>query len=94
MASKVLDAQLRGQKVDWNKEYEVPLRKGIDAFKTYVNGWYDGRFQTILFHPNPAPEIKSMICSVLAGYAWDDSNPFASQSESRFNTLYELCRKR
>lgn len=93
MASKMLDAQLRGQNVDWKADYEMPLRKGIDAFKTYVNGWYDGRFQTILFYPNPAPEVKAMICSVLAGYAWDPSNPFAAQSESKFATLYELCRK-
>jgi flavin-dependent dehydrogenase len=94
MAAKVLGRQLKGETVDWHSEFDVPLRKGIDAFKTYVNGWYDGRFQAILFHPYQAPEIKAMICSVLAGYAWDASNPFAAQSESRFNSLYELCRPR
>ncbi len=92
MASALLSRQLKGEQVDWQKEYEVPLRKGIDAFKTYVNGWYDGRFQTILFAPRQSPEIKEMICSVLAGYAWDASNPFAAQSEGRFSSLYELCR--
>ncbi len=92
MAAALLDRQLKGERIDWQKDYEAPLRKGIDAFKTYVNGWYDGRFQTILFAPRQSPEIKAMICSVLAGYAWDASNPFAAQSESRFNQLYELCR--
>ena len=92
LAAALLHRQLGGESVDWQAEYERPLRAGIDAFKTYVTGWYDGRFQTILFHPQQSPEIKAMICSVLAGYAWDPKNPFAAQSESRFNALYELCR--
>jgi len=92
LAAGLLHRQLGGEAVDWQNGYERPLRTGIDAFKTYVTGWYDGRFQTILFHPKQSREIRAMVCGVLAGYAWDAQNPFAAQSESRFDALYELCR--
>ncbi len=32
-----------------------------------------------------------MITSVLAGYAWDDGNPFVKQPVKYLNMLAELC---
>lgn len=92
LAAKALDRQLAGGKVDWEADFAVPLKRGVDAFRTYVNSWYDGRFQTVLFHPRPSPEIKAMVCSLLAGYAWDEKNPYVTQSERRLQTLYELIK--
>jgi flavin-dependent dehydrogenase len=92
LAAPALDRQLRGEAVDWEAAFAAPLRRGVDAFRTYVNAWYDGRFQTVVFHRAPNPEVKAMICSLLAGYAWDERNPFVAQSERRLQTLYELCR--
>ena len=37
--------------------------------------------------------IKQMICSILAGYVWDESNPYVKNSRPRLNTLAELCRE-
>ncbi len=37
------------------------------------------------------PEVRRMIASVLAGYAWDEKNPFVSDPRRRMNTLEELC---
>ncbi|MBX7114705.1 MAG: tryptophan 7-halogenase [Myxococcaceae bacterium] len=91
MAAKVLHRQLGGEPVNWEADFAVPLKKGVDAFRTYVSSWYDGRFQTVIFHPKPDPKIKAMLCSVLAGYAWDEQNPFVSQSERRLQSLYEYC---
>jgi hypothetical protein len=67
------------------------LRKGIETFRTYVHAWYDGRFQKIMFSKHPAPGIRSMICAILAGYAWDESNPFVAHPERRLNMVAELC---
>ena len=92
LAVRALDRQLRGEAVDWEAAFAAPLRRGVDAFRTYVNAWYDGRFQTVIFHPDANPQVKSMICSVLAGYAWDERNPFAADSERRLQAVYELCR--
>jgi flavin-dependent dehydrogenase len=91
LAASVLDRQLRGETVDWAREFEQPLRKGVDTFKAYVRAWYDGRFQDIMFSKVSAPEVRRMICSILAGYAWDESNPFVTDPERRLEMVARLC---
>lgn len=87
MAVAVLHRQLAGEPVDWKGEFEVPLRKGVDCFRAYVEAWYDGRFQSVVFHKGQTPEIRRMISSVLAGYAWDERNPFVADPQRRLNSL-------
>ena len=91
MAVEVLDRQLRGEQVDWQSQFEVPLRKGVDTFRAYVRAWYDGRFQDIMFSKTQPPEIRRMICSILAGYAWDEANPFVADPERRLDMVAKLC---
>lgn len=91
MASALLDRQLRGEQVDWHAEFEQPLRKGVDTFRAYVRAWYDGRFQDIMFAKTQPPGIRRMICSILAGYAWDQSNPFVADPERRLDVIAQLC---
>ena len=91
MAVRVLDRQLRGEPVDWQSQFEVPLRKGVDTFRAYVRAWYDGRFQDIMFAKTQPPEIRRMICSILAGYAWDEANPFVAEPERRLDMVARLC---
>ena len=91
MAADVLDRQLRGAAVDWQSQFEVPLRKGVDTFRAYVRAWYDGRFQDIMFSKTQPPEIRRMICSILAGYAWDQANPFVAEPERRLDMVAKLC---
>ena len=89
LAADVLDKQLSGTAVDWQTEFADPLMIGVNAFRTYVNGWYDGGFQDAIFADNRTPEISRMISSILAGYAWDTSNPFVEKSERRLKALAE-----
>lgn len=91
MAARALDRQLRGEIVDWDAEFETPLRKGVDTFRAYVRAWYDGRFQDILFAKTQPPGIRRMICAILAGYAWDETNPFVAEPERRLETVAKLC---
>lgn len=91
-SAKLVDRQLKGEVVDWQTEYEDKLRKGIDVFRTYVAGWYNGDFQTIIFTEEINPEIKKQICSVLAGYVWDDTNPFVRKHETILPTLAQVIR--
>lgn len=86
-AAKLVIRHLRGESVDWQQEYMNPMRKGVDVFRTYVNGWYDGSLFNIFFAPNPDLEIRSQICSVLAGYVWDESNPFVAKHEKNVRAL-------
>jgi hypothetical protein len=57
-----------------------------------VTAWYDQRFQDIIFHHTQLDNVKAMICSILAGYAWDENNPYVKESERRVNVLAEICR--
>lgn len=91
MAAGVLHRQLQGQKVDWEAEYATPLKKGVDTFRVFVEAWYDGRFQDIIFYGDKNPAIRAMICSILAGYAWDTENPYVAEPERRMNALASLC---
>lgn len=92
LAANLLDRQLRGEAVDWEQEFAVPLKKGVETFRTYVEGWYDTSFQDVIYYENPQPEVKRMVCSILAGYAWDENNPYVADSRRRLAVLAELCR--
>src|SRR5207253_4757135 len=51
MAAGVLGRQLNGEAVDWQSEFARPLKRGVDTFRCYVEGWYAGTFQDVIFHP-------------------------------------------
>ncbi len=86
-ASKLVVRQLQGEQIDWQKEYMEPTMQGVNVFRTYVNGWYDGTLFKIFFAENKSDEMKEQICSVLAGYVWDMSNPFVKNHEKSVRTL-------
>jgi len=82
---------LNGENVDFEKEFATPLKKGVECFKTFVNSWYETGFQDVIFYKDQEPKVREMISSILAGYAWDESNPYVAQSERRFKALVQLC---
>lgn len=90
MAAKLVDRTLNNKPVDWNSEYDKVLTKGIDVFRSYVNGWYDGTLETIFFAEQIDQKIKRQICSVLAGYVWDETNPFVTKHQKVLNTLAKV----
>jgi flavin-dependent dehydrogenase len=93
LASELLTKQFNGNTVDWQQEYAIPLQRGVNTFRVFVDAWYDGRFQEVIFHSRQQPEVKAMISSILAGYAWDENNPYVKSARSRLDTLVEVCRQ-
>ena len=91
LASACLARQFNGEAVDWEADYGSPLRAGVDTFRCFVEAWYAGGFQKIIFHPTPSVQVREMICSILAGYAWDTSNPYVAEHTRRLAVLEELC---
>jgi len=94
LAAHVLHRQFAGETVDWQGEFAAPLKRGIDTFRAFVESWYRGGFQRIIFHADPPREIRRMISAILAGYAWDQSNPYVRDTERRLAALEELCYER
>ncbi len=92
LAADVLGRQFNNEAVDWQRDYAEPLQRGVDTFRVFVDAWYDGRFQDVIFHSKQQAEVKAMISSILAGYAWDENNPYVKNARSRLDTLVELCR--
>lgn len=91
MAAAVLDRQLQGHSVDWQGEFAEPLKRGVDTFRCYVEGWYNGTFQDVIYHEGGTLEIRRMISSILAGYAWDERNPFVSEARRRLKMISQIC---
>ena len=92
LAANILDRQFNNEEIDWDKDYAIPLQHGVDTFRVYVEAWYDGRFQDVIFNNKDQPKIKKMISSVLAGYAWDLENPYVKNAQLKFDALSTLCR--
>lgn len=86
-AAKLVIRKLKGEAVDWEKEYMEPTMQGVNTFRSYVMAWYDGTLDKIFFSENQRPELKNQICSVLAGYVWDMSNPFVQHHDTALKRL-------
>ncbi|WP_343306049.1 NAD(P)/FAD-dependent oxidoreductase [Chitinophaga niabensis] len=89
-AAKLVIKKLQGEEVDWEKDYMEPTMQGVNVFRSYVMAWYEGTLDTIFFSKNPDPVIKQQICSVLAGYVWDQSNPYVKNHEEALKRLARL----
>lgn len=92
-AAELISRQLAGEKVDWEKEYTEYIQHGINVFRTYVKEWYTGNLQTIFFATKKDPSFKKQICSVLAGYVWDMSNPYVKKHHRAVPVLAEVIRR-
>lgn len=91
LAAGLLQRQFAGEQVNWQSEYGSILKRGVDTFRAFVESWYAGGFQRIIFHKEHQPDIRRMISSILAGYAWDLSNPMVKETARRLAALEALC---
>src|SRR5690606_28315571 len=87
IAGKLVVRQLKGESVDWDAEYSREMMQGVNTFRSYVMGWYDTTLHTIFFAEDQDPDIKRKICSVLAGYVWDQSNEYVAKHDTALRKL-------
>lgn len=92
LAAKLVHRQLTGETIDWQTEYEDLMRKGVDVFRSFVLGWYNGDIQTIFFANAIEPNIKEQVCSILAGYVWDENNPLVKKHKTIVPALAQVIR--
>jgi flavin-dependent dehydrogenase len=89
-AAHLVIRTLKGEKVNWEKEYMDETMQGVNTFRSYVMAWYEGTLDTIFFAEKQNPEIKKMICSVLAGYVWDLDNPYVKDHDTALPKLARM----
>ncbi len=90
LAAHLVIRKLNGEEIDWNKEYTEPMMQGIDTFRSYVMAWYDGTLDKIFFADHVNLDIKNMICSILAGYVWDQDNPYVKDHNTALKKLARI----
>ncbi len=90
LAAKLISRELNKETVNWESEYVDVIQSGVDVFRSYIDAWYDGSLQTVFFSDEINQDIKGMICSVLAGYVWDDSNHYVKKHKKAIKTLAKI----
>ena len=91
-AAALVVRTLGGELVDWTREYDDHMRAGVDVFHTFVTRWYDGTLPDIFFSAAHHPRTRAQICSVLAGYVWDKTNPLVAHHARRVDQLGRIVR--
>ncbi len=94
IAGKLASRQIQGETIDWETDFHQHVKKGVDTFRSYVTGWYDSTLQDIFFTNLSNVGHKEKICSVLAGYVWDRSNPFVKKHNRAIKALSQVIRMR
>ncbi len=93
-AAQLAARQLRGEQVDWEADYQQYMETGVEVFRVFVDSWYDGTLFKIFFSAQRDQKLMNQICSVLAGYVWDTTNPFVKNSEKTVRNLANFLEKR
>ncbi len=89
-AAHLVIRKLNGETVDWEEEYTQFILQGVNTFRSYVMAWYEGTLDTIFFANDQDALIKSQICSVLAGYVWDLTNPYVKNHKTWLHRLASM----
>lgn len=93
-AAELVSMTLKGDPVDWVKDYHDYMMKGINVFREFVLAWYDGRLHQIFFSTNKQVDIKKAITSVLAGFVWDEKNMFVKDPKKSIDTVLAFIKNR
>lgn len=90
-SANLIHQQLSGKEINWQTEYVDPLLKGIRVFEAFVQAWYNEDLIKIFFNPAQQKAVRQRISSILAGYAWDESNSLTQHTNRRIKSLAEAC---
>ena len=92
-AATLIIKEFQGNKIDWQHEYQDYMMIGVNVFREYVEAWYDGRLQSILFSEKlTSDKVERKIISVLSGYVWDEKNMFVHSPTDSVNAIYKLLK--
>ncbi len=89
-AADLMVKELKGEVVNWQVDYEDYMMVGVNVFREFVNAWYDGRLQSILFSKDKTDKVTRSIVSVLSGYVWNQENAFVAKPKKMVDIIYQL----
>ncbi len=91
-AAKLVSSTLNNIEVNWEKDYVEYIQRGVSVFSSYIKAWYSGELPQIFFASHQLEQFKKQICSVLAGYVWDTTNPMVTKHEKILSTLSKVIK--
>ncbi len=94
LAAKLISKELVGKTVDWENDYTKYLKDGIGVFSSFVKEWYSGNLQKLFFDETAEEKTKKQISSVLAGYVWDQTNPFVTKHDRIIKGIAHFIEKK
>lgn len=92
LSAKLAWKQINGENVNWEQDFAAYMQRGIDVFTTYIKEWYTGNLQTLFFHRPENQDVKEKICAVLAGYVWNEENPFVKKHDRVIRSMAYLLK--
>jgi len=92
LSAKLIVKELKGESVDWDKEYVAHMKQASEVFSAVVETWYSGELQKVFFHSDVQMDIKKQLTSILAGYVWDMSNPFVKRNKKLIKTVAHVIK--
>lgn len=88
--AELIIKELKGETVDWQKDYEDYMMIGINVFREFVYAWYDGKLRKIFFNADKSEKIQQSISSILSGYVWDENNYFVKDTRQKIDALVSM----
>lgn len=88
--AELIIKELKGETVDWQKDYEDYMMIGINVFREFVYAWYEGKLRKIFFNADKSEKIQQSISSILSGYVWDEKNYFVKDTRQKIDALVSM----
>ncbi len=89
-AAVLVDRELSGETVSWDREYTEVINRAVGVFKVFVRSWYRDELPRVLLRKSKGDMIKRAITAVLGGYVLDEKNPFVRDPEGTLAALLKL----
>ncbi len=89
-AAKLADRQLKGEAVDWDRDYTAVMDRAVGVFRVFIDAWYSTDLQKVMLHQGKHERIKRAITSVLGGYVLDEQNPFVQNARGTLDACLKL----
>jgi hypothetical protein len=90
-AADLVDRGLRGESVDWDEQYDVPVRRAVAVFRAFVESWYTKELEDIFFADGQFDRVRQRITSVLGGNVLRTDNPLIREPVTALRDLHAMA---
>lgn len=93
-AARAIHSEFVDGEFDWSTEYAEPMMAGINVLCDCVECWYDGTLKQLIYAQEADLPYRSEITSILAGGAWDRTNPLTRDTAWSLRYLMDKLKAR